>query len=92
MPLVMICGKPSVGKTFRTNQLVDWIKNNYPNQKIEVINDGKIERNIIYSDTRKEKEARGALKSKVERLLSKDTVVIVDSLNYIKGKKNFLKF
>uniref|UniRef100_K1QCI9 Protein KTI12 homolog n=1 Tax=Magallana gigas TaxID=29159 RepID=K1QCI9_MAGGI len=32
-----------------------------------------------------EKEIRGKLKSEVQRLLNKDDIVILDSLNYIKG-------
>ena len=44
------------------------------------------ERNIAYGSVSEEKNARGALHSAVERDLKADTVVIVDSLNYIKGK------
>jgi protein KTI12 len=36
-------------------------------------------------DAREEKKARGAHLSAVERLLSKDDIVIADGLNYIKG-------
>ncbi|GCC37428.1 hypothetical protein chiPu_0015932 [Chiloscyllium punctatum] len=36
-------------------------------------------------DSRKEKDLRGALKAEVERKINKDDVVIMDSLNYIKG-------
>jgi protein KTI12 len=32
-----------------------------------------------------EKKARGALLSAVERLLNRDTIVIADALNYVKG-------
>jgi protein KTI12 len=38
-----------------------------------------------YIDDKSEKNTRAALKSAVERLISKDTTVILDSLNYIKG-------
>ncbi|KAK7891564.1 hypothetical protein WMY93_023527 [Mugilogobius chulae] len=37
------------------------------------------------SDSQKEKDARGALKAEVERKVNKDDIVILDSLNYIKG-------
>ncbi|XP_056428905.1 protein KTI12 homolog isoform X1 [Hyla sarda] len=46
---------------------------------------------ILYScqgnlpDSRKEKDLRGALRAEVERKLNKEDVVILDSLNYIKG-------
>ncbi|KAJ1564606.1 kti12, chromatin associated [Cladochytrium tenue] len=38
-----------------------------------------------YADANEEKKTRGALLSAVERALSKDTVVFLDSMNYIKG-------
>ena len=47
-----------------------------------LLNDDK---NKVYADSRLEKEVRGRLKSEVIRLLSKETVVICDGLNYIKG-------
>ena len=36
-------------------------------------------------ESSKEKSLRGELKSQVHKLISKDDVVILDSLNYIKG-------
>ena len=33
-----------------------------------------------------EKEHRGDLRSQVQKHISKDTIVILDSLNYIKGR------
>lgn len=41
-------------------------------------------RNAVLSDSKKEKELRGGLKSEVCRLLHKEEVVILDALNYIK--------
>ena len=41
-------------------------------------------RNAVLSESKKEKELRGNLKSEVCRLLHKDEVVILDALNYIK--------
>merc|ERR1711963_235169 len=46
---------------------------------------GGLNKNIIFSDSKHEKEVRGRLKSEVVRLLSKENVVICDGLNYIKG-------
>ena len=40
---------------------------------------------ITHIEAREEKKARGALLSAVERLLSKDDIVIADGMNYIKG-------
>ncbi|XP_075438997.1 protein KTI12 homolog isoform X2 [Ascaphus truei] len=38
-----------------------------------------------WRDSRQEREIRGSLRAEVERKLNKDDVVILDSLNYIKG-------
>ena len=38
-----------------------------------------------YGDFGKEKEARGKIRSAAEKLISPDTVTIIDSANYIKG-------
>lgn len=39
------------------------------------------------ADTRAEKPARAALFSAVQRSLARDTVVVVDAMNYIKGSR-----
>ncbi|KAJ8927887.1 hypothetical protein NQ314_019631 [Rhamnusium bicolor] len=43
------------------------------------------EKNSFYQDSNKEKHIRGVLKSEVLKLISSSNVVILDSLNYIKG-------
>ena len=43
-----------------------------------------IEKSVGYADSAKEKVTRSSLKSAVERSLTGDTIVILDSLNYIK--------
>ena len=43
------------------------------------------DKNLTLSDSIKEKTLRSDLKSQVLRDLTKDTVVILDGLNYIKG-------
>lgn len=40
---------------------------------------------MIFVDANEEKKSRAAFISAIERSISKDTVVIADSLNYIKG-------
>ena len=42
-------------------------------------------KNELFSDSKYEKLQRGNLKSAVQRLLKKDSLVIADSMNYIKG-------
>jgi tRNA uridine 5-carbamoylmethylation protein Kti12 len=39
----------------------------------------------LKQDSTSEKELRGSLKSEVQKLVSKETLIILDSLNYIKG-------
>ncbi|XP_046378253.2 protein KTI12 homolog [Haliotis rufescens] len=87
MPLVVLCGFPSSGKTRRTNELKKHVETNYPNKKIHIVSDHNngVERNSVYAESRREKEVRGSLKSTAQRLLNKEDVVILDSLNYIKG-------
>ncbi|XP_071493133.1 protein KTI12 homolog [Diadema antillarum] len=86
MPLVLLCGFPSSGKSKRAEELKAFIESSY-NRKVHSISDENvgIDKNTVYADSKKEKEARGKLKSATQRLLSKEDVVMLDSLNYIKG-------
>ncbi|XP_072291835.1 protein KTI12 homolog [Eucyclogobius newberryi] len=86
MPLVIMCGYPCSGKTQRTNQLKLYLEQN-SERKIHVVGDAALDldRNSVYSDFQKEKDIRGALKAEVERKVNKDDIVVLDSLNYIKG-------
>ena len=86
MPLVIVCGKPSVGKSHRSRELRDYLGEKYSGHKVVIVDDKSIDRNVVYADSRKEISVRGALKAAIERELTKDTIVIVDSLNYIKGE------
>jgi len=45
----------------------------------------KVNRNLGYADAKSEKMTRGSFLSEEERLITSETVVILDSLNYIKG-------
>uniref|UniRef100_A0A3B4BI96 Protein KTI12 homolog n=1 Tax=Periophthalmus magnuspinnatus TaxID=409849 RepID=A0A3B4BI96_9GOBI len=86
MPLLIMCGFPCSGKTQRTKQLKLYLEQNCE-RKIHVVGDEALglDRNSVYENSQKEKDARGALKAEVERKVNKDDVVILDSLNYIKG-------
>lgn len=99
MPLVILSGLPSSGKTRRAQELKQFFETRIAAQnldgtapkakdyRIHIINDESLNLNkhVSYNTAADEKKARGALMSAVERLLSKDDIVIVDSLNYIKG-------
>ncbi|XP_065882967.1 protein KTI12 homolog [Dysidea avara] len=86
MPLLMMCGFPCSGKTRRVEKFVEHVRTSTDLQ-VNVIFDEftTFDKNTCYSTPSMEKVVRGSLKSNVERLLSKDCLVIVDSLNYIKG-------
>lgn len=96
MPLVILSGLPSSGKTKRAQELKEFFERRLASQdtdsktkdyRIHIVNDESLNLNkhVSYNTAADEKKARGALMSAVERLLSKDDIVIVDSLNYIKG-------
>ncbi|XP_061414565.1 protein KTI12 homolog [Lethenteron reissneri] len=96
MPLVVVCGLPCSGKTRRALQLEAALlqlqlragPSGLEGRSVAVVPDTASVsggRDLVYGDSSKEKEMRGALKSEVERKINKQDVVIVDSLNYIKG-------
>lgn len=87
MPLVIISGLPCSGKTFRAQQLADYIKTNVPGKTVEIISEEVFGacRMTSYASSTTEKTARGNFISAVERRVTKDHVVIADGLNYIKG-------
>ena len=86
MPLVLMCGYPCSGKTRRVTQFTEHVHANTDLKVITVCDDfTTFDKNTCYSTSNMEKLARGTLKSSVERHLNNDCLVIVDSLNYIKG-------
>ncbi|XP_028393500.1 protein KTI12 homolog [Dendronephthya gigantea] len=86
MPFIIMCGYPASGKTTRCNELKQYFTQKH-GKGVEVISDDMLElnKNTVYSSSANEKSARASLKSAVERLMSRDSIVILDSLNYIKG-------
>ena len=86
MPFVLICGFPCSKKTTRAKEIKEFLEQKH-SQNVEIVSDQSmdVQRNTVYSDSKQEKEIRGNLKSAVQRLISKENIVILDSLNYIKG-------
>lgn len=92
--LILVSGYPSSGKTYRSNQLVDFFES-----KIKAATEPHIRRlsvirindqtlglpRDVYREARSEKDARAAEYSAVKRDLGRDTIVVADGLNYIKG-------
>jgi len=78
-------GIPGSGKSKRAQEIYDHFTQ--MGKKVIILNEESllIDKNEGYKDSLSEKMTRGTQKAAIERNLSKDTVVISDSLNYIKG-------
>ncbi|KAL9612008.1 MAG: hypothetical protein Q9167_003374 [Letrouitia subvulpina] len=94
MPLIIISGYPSSGKTYRSEQLVEFFSSKIaesqnPRHKslaVVHINDQTLGLSRdVYQEAKTEKDARAVEYSAVKRTLDRDTIVIADGLNYIKG-------
>jgi len=94
MPLLIISGYPCSGKTHRSKQLVDYFTHRIAAStdpqvtrlRVHHINDeGLGLKPDVYHTARAEKDARAAEMSAVKRLIGRDSVVIADGMNYIKG-------
>ncbi|KAM0753765.1 chromatin associated protein KTI12 [Meredithblackwellia eburnea MCA 4105] len=94
--MLTIAGFPSSGKSTRANQLLNYFQakitaSDLPNvarTKLILINDESLAlEKSAYDDSRAEKPARATLFSTVVRSLAKDTIVIIDAMNYIKGSR-----
>ncbi|KAF9692828.1 hypothetical protein EKO04_009265 [Ascochyta lentis] len=97
MPLVLISGYPSAGKTTRALQLQAYCESKIAGAsaevdarasrlKVHLINDQTLGvSRSVYHTAKAEKDARAEEYSAVKRVLSRDDIVIADGLNYIKG-------
>ncbi|RHZ60413.1 hypothetical protein Glove_353g10 [Diversispora epigaea] len=91
MPLIIMCGFPSSGKTVCAKKVEKYFIERFASQQktnaVRLINDESLDiSKDSYKDTRiEEKKTRASLKSAVERLISKDDIIIADGMNYIKG-------
>ncbi|KAF1927714.1 chromatin associated protein KTI12 [Didymella exigua CBS 183.55] len=95
MPLVLVSGYPSAGKTTRALQLKAHCEAKIAatsadarasRLKVHLVNDQTLGvSRAVYHTARAEKDARAEEYSAVKRVLSRDDIVIADGLNYIKG-------
>ncbi|PQQ20204.1 protein KTI12 homolog [Prunus yedoensis var. nudiflora] len=87
MALVVICGQPCSGKSMAAFCLAEALKESGCNQTVRVIDETSfhLDRNESYANMPAEKNLRGVLRSEVDRSVSKESIIIVDSLNSIKG-------
>jgi protein KTI12 len=85
MPLVVMVGGPCSGKTTIARKLAEYIKDK--GKDVVLINEESLLINKLdsYKDSTSEKILRASLRSEVEKYLDDKAVVILDSLNYIKG-------
>lgn len=96
MPLIILTGYPSSGKTRRSQELAEYFKGR--GKTVHVVSENLaipkagFPKNEYFADSQKEKVVRSDLKSETIRLLTKDNVVILDGANYIKGKAISLQF
>jgi protein KTI12 len=85
MPLVVFCGIPASGKTTHARKLLEVLR--AAGRAVVLINEEAfgIDKASAYASSEAEKDMRSQLKSAVERELTAEKVVILDSTNYIKG-------
>lgn len=93
MAFVTISGYPSAGKSWRAQELAQFLSAKIktglyegPCSAVEIISDDSLGiARSAYDESRSEKPARGALLTAVQRALALDRIIILDSLNYNKG-------
>ena len=81
-----MCGIPGSGKSKRASEIKQYLENTHK-KKVVIINEESLQlvKEESYKDPIQEKYTRAFLKSNVEKVIDAETVVILDSLNYIKG-------
>ncbi|RFU34594.1 hypothetical protein B7463_g1733, partial [Scytalidium lignicola] len=101
MPLIIISGYPTAGKTHRAEQLLSYFRDRIAssptlNLRVHLISDHTLciprtvydleSKNVNErSNNSSEKDARATIYGAVKRVLSNKDIVILDSANYIKG-------
>jgi protein KTI12 len=86
MPLLIMVGVPCAGKSTRALQIAKYLTEE-KKMDVHIVNEELLGLNKAdyYKDPQQEKILRASLKSNVEKLIDPSRVVILDSLNYIKG-------
>ncbi|KDQ55858.1 hypothetical protein JAAARDRAFT_79772 [Jaapia argillacea MUCL 33604] len=93
MAFITISGYPSSGKSKRAEQIKAALEQRLqdpsytgPKLKVSILSDDTLNLDrAVYDSSRSEKPARGALFTAMQRQMGQDTILIIDSLNYIKG-------
>ncbi|OEL17690.1 Protein KTI12-like protein, partial [Dichanthelium oligosanthes] len=86
MALVVMCGQPCSGKSAAAACLAAALRSSSTDLTVRIIDESSLHlgRNDSYKDMVVEKNLRGVLRSEVDRSVSRDSIIIVDSLNNIK--------
>ena len=86
MPLIIMVGIPCAGKTTRARDIAKFLQEERK-MEVHIVNEELLGLNKAdyYKDPQQEKILRASLKSNVEKLIDQGRVVILDSMNYIKG-------
>ncbi|PAN42434.1 hypothetical protein PAHAL_8G136800 [Panicum hallii] len=86
MALVVMCGQPCSGKSAAVACLAAALRTSSTDLTVRIIDESSLHlgRNDCYKDMVVEKNLRGVLRSEVDRSASRDSIIIVDSLNSIK--------
>jgi protein KTI12 len=79
-------GIPCAGKTTRARDISKFLQEERK-MEVQIVNEELLGLNKAdyYKDPHQEKILRASLKSNVEKLIDQGRVVILDSMNYIKG-------
>lgn len=90
MPLIIMCGVPSSGKSTRAAELKDFFESQKKKvvhiiSENDIVKNSGILKNDVYESSQNEKMIRADLKSNSLRKLKKNELVIMDGGNYIKG-------
>ncbi|KAL4866793.1 hypothetical protein BDV12DRAFT_198887 [Aspergillus spectabilis] len=98
MPLIILTGYPCSGLTHRATQLANALEETQsqlftssspPKSKYKIhivsTHDNVNYPRTVYDTARAEKEARGLAYTRAKRMLGRDSFVILDGMNYIKG-------
>ncbi|KAF3894691.1 RNA polymerase II elongator complex subunit [Trichophyton interdigitale] len=92
--LILLTGYPCSGLTYRARQLAtlfESLQSSLPatsksRYKIHIVTShDEAHPRTVYDNAKSEKQARAVVYARVKRLLGRDSIVIVDGMNYIKG-------
>ncbi|KAE9534961.1 hypothetical protein AGLY_008253 [Aphis glycines] len=93
MPLILMVGLPSSGKTTRAREIQKYFIEQHKEVILisdnEIISKMNMDKNVLYLEMKKEKDLRSKLHSDALKSLTKENVVILDSGNFIKGMFRF---